>query len=73
MVDGYVLRQKHRTNELTTMAWQTANFVRAKKLPSLSEFLLDVDKAEQKEQTTDEMFAVVQLLNAALGGTVVEA
>lgn len=51
---------------MITMAWLTANYTRADKLPSLDEIL---GKKKQKEpQSAEQMFAMVQLMNAALGG-----
>jgi hypothetical protein len=58
---------KHRANELMSLAWHTAAFTRANKLPSLKTILQDEYK-EKRKQTVEEMISVVKLLNAAHGG-----
>ena len=74
MVEGYVRRQRRRTNERTTDSWNTAYFSRVKKLPGLKEFLIDVYEmpGEKQEQSEDSMFALCRMWNAALGGVEVE-
>lgn len=52
-------------------AWFTEYYHRVKKLPSLTEALEDLKP--KKEQTVDDMLAVVKALNAKFGGKVVEA
>lgn len=47
-------------------AWMTANLTRAGKFPNFNELM---NKGENpKEQSAEQMFAMVQLMNAALGG-----
>lgn len=58
---------KHRANELLSLAWHVALFERQKKLPALNTILQDEQK-EHHKQTVEEMISVVKLLNAAYGG-----
>lgn len=62
----YTEQENKKTENMITMAWLTANYTQADKLPSLEEVL---DKTKKKEpQSAEQMFAMVQLMNAALGG-----
>lgn len=73
MVDGYVKRERRKTNERTTLAWNTANFNRARRLPDLKTLLIDEDEIGAKpDQTDEQMFAMVKMLNAAWGGVEVK-
>jgi hypothetical protein len=54
-------------------AWHVAAFSRQNKLPALKDVLIDEDEPagpnRTKQQTPEQMLAVVKMLNAALGGT----
>lgn len=66
LLETYVEKEEKKTEYMITMAWLTANYTRADKLPSLEEVL---GKKKQKEpQSAEQMFAMVKLMNAALGG-----
>lgn len=69
MADGYGKRQTKRTNELIYLAWNAAALSRVKEMPKLED--LYVKDKIARPQTDDEMFAMVQMLNAAYGGEVV--
>jgi hypothetical protein len=70
MAEGYNKRHIKRSNELITLAWNTAALVRTKEMPELESILIsDVIK---EAQTDDEMLSIVKMLNAAFGGEVVE-
>jgi len=58
---------KHRANELMSLAWHIALFERQKELPALKTILQDEHK-EKRKQTVEEMISVARLLNAAHGG-----
>lgn len=70
MTEGYNKRHIKRTNELITLAWNTAALMRIEEMPELKNILIsDVVK---ESQTDDEMLSIVKMLNAAFGGEVVE-
>jgi hypothetical protein len=70
MAEGYNKRHIMRSNELITLAWNTAALVRTEEMPELESILIsDVVK---ETQTDDEMLSIVKMLNAAFGGEVVE-
>ena len=57
------------------LAWHTAYFSRVENdsFPSLQSVLIDEKSTtEKKEQSPEEILAMVKVLNAALGGEVVE-
>lgn len=66
-LQAYKRMNKHRVNELISLAWHTAAFTRSSKLPALKTFLQD-ERKEHRKQTVDEMISVVKLINAAHGG-----
>ena len=70
MADGYNKRHIKRSNELITLAWNTAALIRTKEMPELKELL--ISEVEKKSQTPEEMLTIVKMLNAAFGGEVVE-
>lgn len=66
LLEVYIEQENKKTENMITMAWLTANYTRADKLPSLEEVL---GKTKKKEaQSAEQMFAMVKLMNAALGG-----
>lgn len=68
MAEGFAKRKRNRNNELIYLAWNTAALTRVEKMPDLK----DLYEAEpKKEQTDEDMLAVVKSLNAAFGGEVV--
>lgn len=70
MAEGYNKRHIKRSNELITLAWNTAALVRTKEMPELESILIsDVIK---EAQTDEEMLSIVKMLNTAFGGEVVE-
>jgi hypothetical protein len=77
MVEGYVRKQKNdyiiRHNQNAWLAWHTAALTRCKEMPELEKLFIDEKDLEpKKEQTTDQMIAMVRLINAAWGGEEVE-
>ncbi len=56
-------------NDLISHAWLNAKLTWAKDIPPLQDLL---NAEPKKEQTDEQMLAVVKLLNAAFGGKVVE-
>ncbi len=72
--DGWVRSLRRRENEIVETAWRTANFMNYRRLPDLKTLLLDIDTrpVEKGEQTTEQMIAMVRMINASLGGTEVE-
>ncbi len=75
MLDGWIRGLRRRENEITKTAWRTAYYTRVKQMPDLKTLLLDEDEQPQERpaQTVDEMMAAVRMINAAWGGTEVEA
>jgi hypothetical protein len=70
MAEGHNKRRIMRTNELITLAWNTAAMLRIKEMPELKNILIsDVVK---ESQTDDEMLSIVKMLNTAFGGEVLE-
>lgn len=67
MAEGYYKRQIKRSNELITLAWNTAAMVRTPEFPELEDILAK-DLEPVKKQTDEEMMAIARLLNAAFGG-----
>jgi len=49
-----------------SQAWLIAALTRTEKMPSYKEFMNKEEKS--KEQSAEQMFAMVKLMNAALGG-----
>ena len=72
MAEGYVRAQRRRTNELVYLAWHVAALSRQPKLPELQSLMQAEDDHRKKDQTPDEMLAMVRMLNAAMGGVEVE-
>lgn len=66
LLEVYVEKEDKKTENMITMAWLTANYTRADKFPSLQEVLGKTKK--QEPQTTEQMMAIAQLMNAAFGG-----
>jgi len=54
-------------NELMYHAWHVAAMSRVNKLPSLKSLM----QTEKCEQSDEDMFAMVKILNAAFGGEVI--
>lgn len=71
MLNGYIRGNTRRNNDLLYLAWHVALFNRQKTLPSLNSILIE-DMDSRHEQTDEEMLSMVKILNAALGGKVVE-
>lgn len=63
---AFFKREESNFEKITYQAWQTANLTRAEKLPSFKELMNKTKKSEP--QTAEQMFALAQLMNAALGG-----
>lgn len=59
-----------RHNEMAWLAYHVAALSRTKKLPRLEKLMHQTSK---REQTPEEMLALVRVMNAAFGGTVKEA
>lgn len=73
MLIGHRKRERHEINKLLYTAWHMAVFSRQKKIPELKTILIDEEQQERpKEQTPEQMLAIVRIWNAAYGGTVVE-
>jgi len=77
MVKGYTRKRKeefiNNYNENMRLAWYTARLTRCKDMPDLETlFIEEKDLEPKKEQTTEQMIAIVRLLNAAYGGIEVE-
>jgi hypothetical protein len=73
MVDGWVRNQKREKNNLVELAWRMVNYGHYRELPDLKTQLIDVDgKAEEEEQTPEQMLTKCKLINIALGGITVE-
>lgn len=66
LLDVYVEKENKKNENMITMSWLTANYMRADKFPSLEEVL---GKTKQKEsQSAEQMLATIKMLHAALGG-----
>ena len=70
MAEGYTKKKKQQAKEMIYLAWHVAALNRAKELPSLDSLLRDSEP--EKPQTDEQMMAMCKLMNAALGGKVVE-
>lgn len=70
-IDSFVKKEKQRQKELVTLAYYIEGFARQKKLPKLEKLINDIDKADKKKQTTEDMLETVKKLNAMFGGEVV--
>jgi len=70
---GHVSAHRQRINEMLSGAWHVAALSRQPKLPDLQSILLsdEPDKEQEKpqpKQTSEQMFAMLRALNAAMGG-----
>lgn len=70
MVKAYNKKRKLEEEEKITIAYMTAAWSRAKKLPNLKQILKS--NQPKKSMTAKEMFERVKMLNAAFGGDVKE-
>ena len=73
-----VEKQKVRTEELVSIVYMNAIWVRCKRMPTLKKVLEDMEKARKqvkkqpdkgKKMTSKAVLNTVKALNAALGGT----
>lgn len=65
-IEAFEETEKQRAKELIVQAYYTEAFARMKKLPKLEKLL--EDRKEKKVQTDEEMYKMVELLNARFGG-----
>jgi len=61
-------RERYRHNRDTTLAWQTANYTRAKKIPDLKRLLVRA-QSEQTQSFTEQR-TMLETLSARYGGRV---
>jgi hypothetical protein len=71
MYEEHIKLHRQHKNDIISLAWHTAMFERQQKLEPLSNFLIK-EHSEIKEQTPEQQYAMIKMLNAALGGSVVE-
>lgn len=70
---GYTKRQRRQSNERMTQAYNIATLMRMRKMPDIQALLLEVDPQElPPEQTDEQMFVRIQMINVAWGGVVEE-
>ncbi|MGG4462605.1 hypothetical protein ABEO79_00100 [Micromonospora provocatoris] len=74
-INDYNERQKVEQEDKLTLAYLTAAWQRAKKMPSIEKVINrqeEIGNKEQhpKEQTLKQMFNNVKMLNAMFGGTI---
>jgi hypothetical protein len=67
-IEDYNARKKVDTEEKLALAWLSAYWQRAKRMPSFSKVLKDLHEEPKHEMTPEEILAQVKSLNAALGG-----
>lgn len=66
VVDAYIVKEKQKYEMIKSQSWLIAALTRTDKMPSYQEFIGRANK--QEPQSAEQMFAMVQLMNAALGG-----
>lgn len=71
-LEEHIKKQKEKAKEKVVLAYLVAGWIRAKKMPNLKKVLSKLDDVRPKAMTAEQMFQHVKMLNAALGGTVVE-
>lgn len=67
--EEYQIKFKNEQDLAITQAWLTANWSRAKKMPSLKS-VLKSGKKKKKAMTNEEILAQIKALNQILGGEV---
>jgi hypothetical protein len=69
IIDTYFEKLTNRRNDQLALAWNIANWTRARELPPFESVRIKSKAMKQKEpQTTQQMFDMIRCLNAALGG-----
>lgn len=71
-IEDYAHKQKQKQRDIITLAYYTAGFSRAKKLPKFERVLKSINKGDKpkKKMTVEEMFEQVKINNSTLGGEV---
>lgn len=68
-VRSYVDRERDKYHNDLSLAWMTAYYHRVEKMPDIATTYPKGTKQKKKEQTADDMLAIVMKLNAKFGGT----
>lgn len=72
-LEEYARKQREEAKERLILAYLTAAWVRVKRMPNLKKLLNQIDSPQPLEpMTPEQMLKRIKILNAILGGTVVE-
>ena len=67
-IKAFLQKQKAEYSKLAWVAWHTAAFQRAKKMPNLSKIITSINPAPRKKQSWQEQLKFVEMLNKHFGG-----
>lgn len=72
MFRAHERRTQKENHNRAWLAWHTANFSRAKIFPEFSSVIRRISRQVPPKQTPEQMLAIVQTLNALMGGKVIK-
>lgn len=71
-IEEYNEKQKTEAKEKLILTYLNAAWVRTKRMPNLKRLLNQIDHAQLKPMTAEQILERVKQINAALGGTVIK-
>lgn len=71
-LEEHAKKQKEEAKEKLVLAYLTAAWKRAKRMPDLKKLLNKIDNVRSQPMTPEQMLQRIKALNTALGGTIVE-